>query len=598
MKNIRNFSIIAHIDHGKSTLSDRLIQLTNTVAERDMKEQLLDSMDLERERGITIKMQAVRMNYTAKDGQSYILNLIDTPGHVDFSYEVSRSLSACEGVLLLVDAAQGIEAQTMANFYLALEHDLEIIPVINKVDLPSAEPEKVLKDIELALGISPEDCLLCSAKSGQGVAALLEAIVDKVPPPKNEGLDYPLRALIYDAHYDDYRGVISYIRVFDGEIVQGQMIKMMATDRKFEVAEVGFFTPKMIPSQSIKSGEVGYVISGIKTLDDSRVGDTITDSMRPAEVPLSGYEKAKPMVFSGIYPVDTEEFKELGKVLEKLKLSDASLNYETESSQALGFGYRCGFLGLLHMEIIQERIQREFNIEIVLTAPNVTYKINKNNGETVMLENPSQFPDPTYIDSIFEPYMGLSIITPNEYMGAVMTLAQEARGDYKKAEMLDSKRQMLTFSMPLNELITGFFDQLKSRTRGYASMDYWFEEFRSSKLVKVEILINGESVDALSFISHRDKAEMIGRKFAIKLKEIIPQQMFEVPIQGIIGGKIICRETIRALRKNVTAKCYGGDISRKRKLLEKQKKGKKKMKQLGNVTVPKEAFLSLLKTSE
>lgn len=598
MKNIRNFSIIAHIDHGKSTLSDRLIQLTNTVEERDMKEQLLDSMDLERERGITIKMQAVRMNYSAKNGQSYVLNLIDTPGHVDFSYEVSRSLSACEGVLLLVDAAQGIEAQTMANFYLALEHDLEIIPVINKVDLPSAEPEKVLKDIEIVLGIAPEDCLLCSAKSGQGVADILEAIVDKVPPPKNEGLDYPLRALIYDAYYDDYRGVISYIRVFDGEIVQGQVIKMMATDRKFEVAELGFFTPKMSPSQSIKSGEVGYVISGIKKLEDSRVGDTITDSMWPAEVPLSGYEKAKPMVFSGIYPVDTEEFKELGKVLEKLKLSDASLNYETESSQALGFGYRCGFLGLLHMEIIQERIQREFNIEIVLTAPNVTYKINKNNGETVMLENPSQFPDPTYIDTIFEPCMGLSIIMPNEYMGAVMTLAQEARGDYKKAEMLDSKRQMLTFSMPLNELITGFFDQLKSRTRGYASMDYWFEEFKPSNLVKVEILINGESVDALSFISHRDKAEMIGRKLAIKLKEIIPQQMFEVPIQGVIGGKIICRETIRALRKNVTAKCYGGDISRKRKLLEKQKKGKKKMKQLGNVTVPKEAFLSLLKTSE
>ena len=598
MKNIRNFSIIAHIDHGKSTLSDRLIQLTNTVEERDMKEQLLDSMDLERERGITIKMQAVRMNYSAKNGQSYVLNLIDTPGHVDFSYEVSRSLSACEGVLLLVDAAQGIEAQTMANFYLALEHDLEIIPVINKVDLPSAEPEKVLKDIEIVLGIAPEDCLLCSAKSGQGVADILEAIVDKVPPPKNEGLDYPLRALIYDAYYDDYRGVISYIRVFDGEIVQGQVIKMMATDRKFEVAELGFFTPKMSPSQSIKSGEVGYVISGIKKLEDSRVGDTITDSMRPAEVPLSGYEKAKPMVFSGIYPVDTEEFKELGKVLEKLKLSDSSLNYETESSQALGFGYRCGFLGLLHMEIIQARIQREFNIEIVLTAPNVTYKINKNNGETVMLENPSQFPDPTYIDTIFEPCMGLSIIMPNEYMGAVMTLAQEARGDYKKAEMLDSKRQMLTFSMPLNELITGFFDQLKSRTRGYASMDYWFEEFKPSNLVKVEILINGESVDALSFISHRDKAEMIGRKLAIKLKEIIPQQMFEVPIQGVIGGKIICRETIRALRKNVTAKCYGGDISRKRKLLEKQKKGKKKMKQLGNVTVPKEAFLSLLKTSE
>jgi GTP-binding protein LepA len=598
MKNIRNFSIIAHIDHGKSTLSDRLIQLTNTVADRDMKEQLLDSMDLERERGITIKMQAVRMNYTAKDGQSYVLNLIDTPGHVDFSYEVSRSLSACEGALLLVDAAQGIEAQTMANFYLALEHDLEIIPVINKIDLPSAQPEKVLQDIEIALGIPPEDCLLCSAKSGQGVDSILEAIVTKMPSPTTGDVTSPLRALIYDAHYDDYRGVISYIRVFDGSVSKGQYIKMMATDRKFEVAEVGFFTPKMTLSSLISAGEVGYVISGIKTLDDSRVGDTITDSKRPADGPLPGYEKAKPMVFSGIYPVDTELFKDLGDVLDKLKLSDASLHYETESSQALGFGYRCGFLGLLHMEIIQERIQREFGIEIVLTAPNVTYKINTTKGETIMLENPSQFPDPTHIDSIFEPVMGISIMMPNDYMGAVMDLAKSARAVYKKTEMLDSKRQMVTFSMPLNELITGFFDQLKSRTRGYASMDYWFETFEESKLVKVEILINEKSVDALSFISHRDKAERVGRKLALKLKEIIPQQMFEVPIQGMIGGKVICRETIRALRKNVTAKCYGGDITRKRKLLEKQKAGKKKMKQLGNVVVPKEAFLSLLKTSE
>ncbi len=598
MENIRNFSIIAHIDHGKSTLSDRLIQLTNTVADRDMKAQLLDSMELERERGITIKMQAVRMKYQGKEGKDYILNLIDTPGHVDFSYEVSRSLAACEGALLLIDAAQGIEAQTMANFYLALEHDLEIIPIINKIDLPSAQPDKVLADIELALGIPKEDCLLCSAKSGEGVAGILDAIVAKVPAPKAGDPDAPLRALIYDAHYDEYRGVISYVRVFDGQIAQGQSIKMMATDRQFEVAELGFFKPEMTASQYIKAGEVGYVISGIKTLDDSRVGDTITDSKRLAENALPGYQKAKAMVFSGIYPVDTEAFKELGDVLDKLKLSDASLNYETESSQALGFGYRCGFLGLLHMEIIQERIQREFGIEIVLTAPNVTYRIHTTNGEEILLENPSQFPDPTHIESIYEPFMGLSIITPNEYMGPIMELSQDARAVYKKAEMLDATRQILTFSMPLNELITGFFDQLKSRTRGYASMDYWFETFEVSKLVKVDILINGDPVDALSFIAHRDKAETIGRKLAVKLKDIIPQQMFEVPIQGMIGGKVICRETIRALRKNVTAKCYGGDISRKRKLLEKQKAGKKKMKQLGNVTVPKEAFLSILKTSD
>ncbi|MGA0242681.1 MAG: translation elongation factor 4, partial [Candidatus Marinamargulisbacteria bacterium] len=593
-----NFAIIAHIDHGKSTIADRLIQLTNTVSEREMKSQLLDSMDLERERGITIKMQAVRMNYQANDGNAYILNLIDTPGHVDFSYEVSRSLAACEGALLLIDAAQGIEAQTMANFYLALEHNLEIIPVINKIDLPSAQPEKILDDIELVLGIPREDCLACSAKTGQGIAEILEMVVKKVPPPTPRFESNQLRALIYDAQYDDYRGVISYIRVFEGEIKQGQSIKMMATDRKFEVTELGFFTPKMTPSTHISSGEVGYVISGIKTLDDSRVGDTITDTKSPSSTPLPGYQTAKPMVFSGIYPVDTEDFKELGIALEKLKLSDASLNYETESSQALGFGYRCGFLGVLHMEIIQERIQREHGIDIVLTAPNVTYKIITTSGNSLLLENPSQFPEPTLIEKIFEPYMGLSIIAPNTCIGAIMELSQEARAVYKKAEMLDASRQILTFSMPLNELITGFFDRLKSRTRGYASMDYWFEEYEVAKLVKVDMSINGEPVDALSFIAHVDKAETIGRKLALKLKEIIPQQMFEVPIQGKIGGKVICRETIRALRKNVTAKCYGGDITRKRKLLEKQKEGKKKMKQLGNVTVPKSAFLSILKTSD
>ena len=594
MKNIRNFCIIAHIDHGKSTLSDRLIQLTQTVADRDMQAQLLDSMDLERERGITIKMQAVRMEYKAQDGETYTLNLIDTPGHVDFSYEVSRSLAACEGALLLVDAAQGIEAQTMANFYLALEHDLEIIPVINKIDLPSAEPERVLKEIEMALGIPEKDCLKCSAKTGIGIESVLESIVKNMPAPKPVESD-DLKALIYDAHYDEYRGVISYVRVMSGEIKKGQKIKMMASGNSFEVSELGFFTPKMTPEKVIKSGEVGYVICGIKTLEDSRVGDTVTDSLKPATEALSGYEEAKPMVFSGLYPVDTEQFKDLGDALEKLKLNDASLQFETESSQALGFGYRCGFLGLLHMEIIQERIQREFGIEIVLTAPNVTYRVTKTSGEEVLLENPNGYPEPTHIEIIEEPFMGLSVITPNDYIGATMELAKECRGEYQKTEMLDSTRQMITFSIPLNELITGFFDQLKSRTKGYASMDYWLEGFRASKLVKVDVLINGDPVDALSFIAHADKAATIGRKVAIKLKDIIPQQMFEVPIQVVIGAKVICRETIRALRKNVTAKCYGGDISRKRKLLEKQKAGKKKMKQLGSVTVPKEAFLTILK---
>lgn len=594
MKNIRNFCIIAHIDHGKSTLSDRLIQLTQTVADRDMQAQLLDSMDLERERGITIKMQAVRMEYKAQDGETYTLNLIDTPGHVDFSYEVSRSLAACEGALLLVDAAQGIEAQTMANFYLALEHDLEIIPVINKIDLPSADPDRVLQEIEMALGIPEKDCLKCSAKTGIGIESVLESIVKNMPAPKPVETN-DLKALIYDAHYDEYRGVISYVRVMSGEIKKGQKIKMMASGNSFEVTELGFFTPKMTPEKSIKAGEVGYVICGIKTLEDSRVGDTITDSLKPAQDPLSGYEEAKPMVFSGLYPVDTEQFKDLGDALEKLKLNDASLQFETESSQALGFGYRCGFLGLLHMEIIQERIQREFGIEIVLTAPNVTYRVTKTSGEEVLLENPNGYPEPTHIEIIEEPFMGLSVITPNDYIGATMELAKECRGEYQKTEMLDATRQMITFSIPLNELITGFFDQLKSRTKGYASMDYWLEGFRASKLVKVDVLINGDPVDALSFIAHADKAATIGRKVAIKLKDIIPQQMFEVPIQVVIGAKVICRETIRALRKNVTAKCYGGDISRKRKLLEKQKAGKKKMKQLGSVTVPKEAFLTILK---
>jgi GTP-binding protein LepA len=596
MNNIRNFSIIAHIDHGKSTLSDRLIEVTQTVAHRDMKDQLLDSMDLERERGITIKMQAVRLEYVAKDGNPYILNLIDTPGHVDFSYEVSRSLAACEGALLLVDATQGIEAQTLANFYLALENNLEIVPVINKIDLPSADPVRVAEEIELVLGIAADECVLCSAKTGEGVADILEAVIKRVPSPKPLQNPDQLKALIFDAHFDIYRGVISYVRVVSGSIVKGQKVQMMSTGTSFEVLEIGFFKPKMTTSkEGIHAGEVGYLICNIKNVAEARVGDTITDSRNPATEALPGYQEAKPMVFCGFYPVDTDQFTDLKDALDKLKLNDAALQFETESSQALGFGFRCGFLGLLHMEIIQERLEREYNIDIVATAPSVTYRITKTNGQIMMIDNPSKYPTPQEIDTTEEPFMGLSIICPNEYLGTVIELAQEGRGVYKKAEMIDAVRQQVTFDIPLNEMITNFFDKLKSRTKGYASMDYWFNEYRPSSLVKVNMLINGDPVDALSFIAHKDKAATIGRKMAEKLKELIPKQLYEVVIQGAIGGKIICRETISAMRKNVTAKCYGGDISRKRKLLEKQKAGKKRMKQLGSIEVPKEAFLSVLK---
>jgi GTP-binding protein LepA len=596
MKNIRNFSIIAHIDHGKSTLSDRLIEVTQTVAHRDMKDQLLDSMDLERERGITIKMQAVRLEYIAKDGNPYILNLIDTPGHVDFSYEVSRSLAACEGALLLVDATQGIEAQTLANFYLALENNLEIVPVINKIDLPSADPVRVAEEIELVLGIAADECVLCSAKTGEGVADILEAVIKRVPSPKPLQNPDQLKALIFDAHFDIYRGVISYVRVVSGSIVKGQKVQMMSTGTSFEVLEIGFFKPKMTTSkEGIHAGEVGYLICNIKNVAEARVGDTITDSRNPATEALPGYQEAKPMVFCGFYPVDTDQFTDLKDALDKLKLNDAALQFETESSQALGFGFRCGFLGLLHMEIIQERLEREYNIDIVATAPSVTYRITKTNGQIMMIDNPSKYPTPQEIDTTEEPFMGLSIICPNEYLGTVIELAQEGRGVYKKAEMIDAVRQQVTFDIPLNEMITNFFDKLKSRTKGYASMDYWFNEYRPSNLVKVNMLINGDPVDALSFIAHKDKAATIGRKMAEKLKELIPKQLYEVVIQGAIGGKIICRESISAMRKNVTAKCYGGDISRKRKLLEKQKAGKKRMKQLGSIEVPKEAFLSVLK---
>ena len=597
MKQNRNFCIIAHIDHGKSTLSDRLIQATKTVADRDMREQLLDSMDIERERGITIKMQAVRMDYKANDGNDYILNLIDTPGHVDFSYEVSRSLAACEGALLLVDAAQGIEAQTMANFYLALEHDLEIIPVVNKIDLPAADPDRILAEIEQSFGIPKEECLLCSAKTGQGIEDILEAVIKKVPKPKDSTSEQ-LKALIYDASYDDYRGVINYVRVFDGAIKKGQKIRLMASKKKVDILECGYFKPKMTPSESINRGGVGYIITGLKSIKDARVGDTVTEDNNPIKEPLAGYQIAKPMVFCGLYPVDTDEYKVLGEALEKLQLNDASLTFETESSQALGFGYRCGFLGLLHMEIIQERIQREFNIEIVVTAPNVTYKVSLNNGDSFNMENPNQYPEVTHIDTIYEPCMGLSVIAPNEYISTIIELVKESRGEFENSEIIDSSRQVLTFEIPLNELITQFFDKLKSRTKGYASMDYWYKDHKPADLVKVDMLINGDMVDALSFIAHRKKASPLARNLAIKLKDIIPRQMFEVSVQGSIGAKVISRETIKAMRKNVTAKCYGGDISRKRKLLEKQKAGKKKMKQIGSVQIPKEAFLSVLKASE
>ena len=592
---IRNFCIIAHIDHGKSTLADRFIQLTNTVADRDMKAQLLDSMDIERERGITIKMQAVRLDYLASDGQTYFLNLIDTPGHVDFSYEVSRSLAACEGALLLVDATQGIEAQTMANFYLALEHDLEIIPVINKIDLPSADLPKVLEEIERVLGIPASDCLTCSAKTGEGVPAILDALVQRVPMPTADQSISDLRALIYDAHYDEYRGVITYIRLMEGEIKPGQKIRFLSNNKVYDVLEVGVFRPVMTKRVSLSEGEVGYLIANIKTIDDANIGDTVTDSKAKDIPALPGYAEAKPMVFCGFYPVDTNDYPLLKDALDKLKLNDSSLQYENESSQALGHGYRCGFLGLLHLEIISERLEREFNIDIVATSPNVTYKLNMMDGTCLSLENPSQYPDPTKIDMAEEPYMGLSVIVSNTYIGAVMELCQEHRAEYKKADYLDGTRQVLTFSIPLNELITSFFDQLKSRTRGYASMDYWFEEYRPSKLVKVDMLINGDPVDALSFICHTSKARPIGVKLAKKLKELIPRQLYEVVIQGAIGGKIICREQIGAMRKNVTEKCYGGDISRKRKLLEKQKAGKKKMKNIGSISVPKEAFMAVLK---
>ncbi|WP_058485388.1 translation elongation factor 4 [Defluviitalea phaphyphila] len=594
-KRTRNFCIIAHIDHGKSTLADRIIQKTGLLTEREMQEQILDNMDLERERGITIKAQAVRLIYKASDGEEYIFNLIDTPGHVDFTYEVSRSLAACEGAILVVDAAQGIEAQTLANVYLALENDLEIMPVINKIDLPSAEPERVKKEIEDIIGIPAEDAPLISAKSGINIEEVLEKIVTTIPSPEGN-VNNPLKALIFDSVYDPYKGVIAFCRIKEGMIKKGMKIRMMSTGKEYEVNEVGFFGPgRFITTEELNAGDVGYITASIKNVKDTRVGDTITDANNPAKEPLPGYKKVNPMVYCGMYPADGSKYEDLREALEKLQLNDASLVYEPENSTALGFGFRCGFLGLLHMEIIQERLEREYNLDLVTTAPSVIYKVYKTNGEVIDLSNPSDLPDSSEIEHMEEPIVKAEIIVPTDYIGAVMELAQERRGEYIGMNYLEETRAVLTYNLPLNEIIYDFFDALKSRTRGYASFDYELIGYHPSDLVKLDIMVNREIVDALSFIVHKDKAYERGRKIAEKLKQEIPRHLFEIPIQAAIGNKIIARETIKAMRKDVLAKCYGGDISRKRKLLEKQKEGKKRMRQVGNVEVPQSAFMSVLK---
>lgn len=593
-KKIRNFCIIAHIDHGKSTLADRLIEMTGTLTKREMEEQVLDSMELERERGITIKAQAVRLVYTAENGEEYILNLIDTPGHVDFNYEVSRSLAACEGAILVVDATQGIQAQTLANCYLALDHDLEIVPVINKIDLPSARPDEVKKEIEDVIGLDCSDVPLISAKAGIGIEDVLKIIVEKIPCPSGDE-DSPLRALIFDSYYDSYKGVICHIRVMEGSVKKGTIIKLMATEKEYEVNEVGTFKLGLTEADELKAGDVGYVAASIKVIGDARVGDTITDSERPASEPLEGYRPAIPMVYCGIYPTDGARYGELRDALDKLQLNDASLVFEPETSVALGFGFRCGFLGLLHMEVIQERLEREYNLDLITTAPSVIYKIMKTNGELIELTNPTNMPSPTEIEYMEEPVVNASLICPSEYIGAVMDLCQNKRGIQKNMEYIEATRVVINYKLPLNEIIYDFFDALKSRTKGYASLDYELSGYERTELVKLDILLNGEIVDALTQIVPKERAYAKGRAVSEKLKEVIPRQMFEIAIQAAVGAKIIARETVRALRKDVLAKCYGGDISRKKKLLEKQKEGKKRMKQIGSVEVPQEAFMAVLK---
>ena len=596
-KKIRNFCIIAHIDHGKSTIADRLIEYTGTLQKREMEAQVLDSMDLERERGITIKAQSVRILYKAQDGEEYILNLIDTPGHVDFSYEVSRSLAACEGALLVVDAAQGVEAQTLANVYLALEHDLEIIPVINKIDLPSADPDRVKQEIEDIIGLDASDAVLCSAKSGIGIPDILEAIVNKVPAPPDKS-DEPTRALIFDSRFDAYKGAIAYVRVKEGSIKAKDTIRMMHDKKDFDVTELGIFTPNLVPVQELPCGSGGCIAASIKNVKDCHVGDTVTLANNPASEPLPGYRKAVSMVYCGLYPTESKDYENLRDALEKLQLNDAALEYEAETSLALGFGFRCGFLGLLHMDVIQERLEREYNLTLITTAPSVNYKVYKTNGEMLEVDNPAKLPPPTEIDYIEEPYVKATTIVPKDFVGTIMELSQDKRGEYQSMEYLDETRVSVVYHLPLSEIIYDYFDKLKSATKGYASLDYELIGYKQSPMVKMDILLNGDPVDALSIIVHKDRAATRGRALAEKLKELIPRQMFEIPIQAAVGTKIVARENVKAWRKDVLAKCYGGDISRKRKLLEKQKAGKKRMKSVGSVEIPQEAFMAILKVED
>ncbi len=594
---IRNFSIIAHIDHGKTTLSDRFLEVTGTISARERREQLLDAMDLEREKGITIKAKAVRMDYTAQDGNSYELNLIDCPGHVDFTYEVSRALAACEGAILVVDAAQGIEAQTLANVYLALEHDLTIIPVINKIDLPGAQPQHVAQEIEDVIGLPKEEVIFASAKEGIGVRDILEAVIERVPPPQADA-NAPVRALIFDSHYDAYKGVIAYVRMVEGTLKNGERVHMMGTGISADMLELGAFRPGMTPLPELGPGETGYVATGLKNVDECQVGDTITLAARPATEPLSGYRPAKPMVFAGLYPIDSVEYTDLRDALEKLKLNDAALSYEPETSAALGFGFRCGFLGLLHMEIVRERLEREYNLDLLITAPSVEYQVLMKDGEVVTIDNPSEMPEPGHFESIEEPVMQISIFTPTRYIGTIMELVTGKRGIFETMDYIDPTRVNIKYKIPLGEIVIDFYDQLKSRTQGYASLDYTLMGYQEADLVKLDILVNGQQVDALSLIVHRDFAYGQGRALVEQLRSLIPRQQFEVPIQAAVGAKIIARETIRAMRKDVLAKCYGGDITRKRKLLEKQKEGKKRMKMVGNVEIPQEAFMAVLSLND